>query len=64
MILRRTGEVGALVTLTAPAPVLSMADLRELELRAEIDEADIAGVAVARPRTPPPTPSAIAGSRS
>jgi HlyD family secretion protein len=46
VILRRTGEVGALVTLTAPAPVLSMADLRELELRAEIDEADIAGVAV------------------
>jgi multidrug resistance efflux pump len=46
VILRRTGEVGALVTLTVPAPVLSMADLGELELRAEIDETDIAAIAV------------------
>ena len=38
VILRRTGEVGALVTLMAPAPVVSMADLSQLELRAEIDE--------------------------
>ncbi|TMQ18837.1 MAG: biotin/lipoyl-binding protein [Deltaproteobacteria bacterium] len=44
VILRRTGEVGALVTLMAPAPVVSMADLGQLELRAEIDEADLAAV--------------------
>jgi multidrug resistance efflux pump len=46
VILRRTGEVGALVTLMAPAPVLSMADLSQLELRAEIDEVDVASIAV------------------
>jgi HlyD family secretion protein len=45
VILRRTAEVGALVTLTTPVPVLSMADLRALELRAEIDEADVAAIA-------------------
>jgi multidrug resistance efflux pump len=44
VILRRTGEVGALVTLMAPAPVVSMADLGQLELRAEIDEADVAAI--------------------
>jgi HlyD family secretion protein len=46
VILRRTAEVGALVTLMAPAPVVSMADLAQLEIRAEIDEADVAAVAV------------------
>jgi HlyD family secretion protein len=46
VILRRTGEVGALVTLMAPAPVLSMADLSQLEIRAEIDEADVAAIAI------------------
>jgi HlyD family secretion protein len=46
VILRRTGEVGALVTLTAPEPVLSMADLAQLEIRAEIDEADVAAIAL------------------
>jgi len=46
VILRRTGEVGQLVTLMAPAPVLSMADLSQLEVRAEVDEADVAAVAV------------------
>lgn len=45
VILRRTAEVGALVTLMAPAPVVSMADLRQLEIRAEIDEADVAAIA-------------------
>lgn len=44
VILRRTGEVGELVTLTPAEPVLSMADLDQLELRAEIDEADVAAV--------------------
>jgi len=46
VILRRIAEVGALVTLTTPVPVLSMADLGELEIRADIDEADFAAVAV------------------
>jgi multidrug resistance efflux pump len=44
VILRRTAEIGALVTLMAPAPVVSMADLRQLEIRAEIDEADVAAL--------------------
>ena len=44
VILRRTAEVGALVTLMAPAPVVSMADLAQLEIRAEIDEADVAAI--------------------
>ncbi|HEY0480886.1 MAG TPA: HlyD family efflux transporter periplasmic adaptor subunit [Kofleriaceae bacterium] len=48
VILRRTGEVGALVTLMVPAPVVSMADLGRLEIRAEIDEADIAAIAPGR----------------
>jgi len=46
VILRRTAEVGALVTLTVPAPVMSMADLRKLEIRAEIDEADVAAISL------------------
>jgi HlyD family secretion protein len=49
VILRRTGEVGALVTLMAPAPVVSMANVERLELRAEIDEADLAAIAVGQP---------------
>jgi len=46
VILRRTAEVGALVTLMAPAPVVTMADMRTLQIRAEIDEADVASIAV------------------
>ncbi|HEX3759134.1 MAG TPA: HlyD family efflux transporter periplasmic adaptor subunit [Kofleriaceae bacterium] len=46
VILRRTAEIGALVTLTSPIPVVSMANLTGLELRGEIDEADIAAIAV------------------
>ena len=45
-ILRRTAELGALVTLTTPIPVLAMADLGKLELRAEIDEADLGAIRV------------------
>jgi len=45
VILRRLAEVGALVTLMAPQPVVSMADLAQLEIRAEIDEADVAAIA-------------------
>ena len=46
IILRRTAEVGTLVTLMQPVPVVSLADLRELEIRAEVDEADVASVTV------------------
>jgi len=46
VILRRTSEVGALVTLMAPAPVLSIADLSQLEIRAEVDEADVAAISL------------------
>ncbi len=48
-ILRRTAEVGALVTLMQPQVVVTLADVRELEIRAEIDEADIAAIAVGQP---------------
>lgn len=46
VILRRTAEIGALVTLQIPAPVVTMADLRQLEVRTEIDEADVAAIAL------------------
>ena len=46
VILRRTAEVGQLVTFTTPIPVVTMADLRKLEIRAEIDEADVASISV------------------
>jgi multidrug resistance efflux pump len=49
VILRRTAEVGALVTTMAPAPVVTLADLSQLEIRAEIDEADIAAISVGKP---------------
>jgi len=48
-ILRRTAEVGALVTVMVPQVVVTLADVRELEIRAEIDEADIAAIAVGQP---------------
>lgn len=46
VILRRTAEVGALVTLMAPAPIVTLADLRHLEVRAEVDEADVAAISI------------------
>jgi multidrug resistance efflux pump len=48
-ILRRTAEQGALVTLMPPQVVVTLADVKELEIRAEIDEADIASIAVGMP---------------
>lgn len=48
VILRRLSEVGALVTTTAPIPVLSIADLSQLEIRAEVDEADLAAIALGK----------------
>lgn len=44
VVLRRTAEVGALTTLMPPTTVVTMADLGTLEVRAEIDEADVAMV--------------------
>lgn len=49
VVLRRLAEVGALVTTMSPAPVVTLADLSQLELRAEIDEADVAAIAVGKP---------------
>lgn len=49
VVLRRTAEVGALVTLMTPMPVLTVADLRQLEIRAEIDEADVAAIGLGQP---------------
>lgn len=45
VVLRRLAEVGALVTTMTPAPVATMADVSRLEIRAEIDEADVAAIA-------------------
>jgi multidrug resistance efflux pump len=46
VILRRTAEVGAIVTLMQPQPIVTLADLSQLEVRAEVDEADVAAVHV------------------
>jgi len=46
VILRRTAEVGALVQTLTPMPVVTFADVEKLELRAEIDEADVGAVTV------------------
>ncbi|MGE0396812.1 MAG: HlyD family secretion protein [Kofleriaceae bacterium] len=46
IILRRTAEVGTLVTTMQSVPVVTMADVRQLEVRAEVDEADVAAVSV------------------
>jgi multidrug resistance efflux pump len=44
VVLRRLAEVGALVTTMTPAPIVTVADLSQLALRAEIDEADITAI--------------------
>lgn len=46
VVLRRFAEVGGMVTVVPQFPVVSVADLSQLEVRLEIDEADIAGVSV------------------
>ena len=46
VILRRLAEVGSIVTLTVPTPVVTLADLRHLEVRAEVDEADVAAISL------------------
>ncbi|HTL34893.1 MAG TPA: efflux RND transporter periplasmic adaptor subunit [Kofleriaceae bacterium] len=49
VVLRRFAEVGALVTTVNPSPIISIADLGKLEIRAELDEADVAAIAVGTP---------------
>ncbi len=44
VVLRRLVEPGTLVASLTPVPVLRMADLAALEIRAEVDEADIARI--------------------
>jgi multidrug resistance efflux pump len=46
VVLRRTAEVGALVTLTPPVTVVTVADVATLEVRAEIDETSVGKLAV------------------
>jgi multidrug resistance efflux pump len=46
IVLRRKAEVGALVTAQVPVPVAELASRDALELRVEIDEADVGSVAV------------------
>jgi len=46
VVLRRFGEVGSLVTTVNPQTIITVADLAQLEIRAEIDEADIAAIQV------------------
>ncbi len=48
VVLRRFAEVGALVTTMTPAPIVSVADLSKLEIRAELDEADVGAIAVGK----------------
>jgi HlyD family secretion protein len=46
VILRRFAEVGALVTTMSPTPIVSMADVAQLQIRAEVDESDVAAISV------------------
>jgi multidrug resistance efflux pump len=44
IVLRRFGEVGALVTSMNPTTIMTVADLAAVEIRAEVDETDIAAI--------------------
>jgi len=46
IVLRRFAEVGALVGTATPTPIISIANLSGMRLRAEIDEADLGRVAI------------------
>lgn len=46
IVLRRFAEVGALVTTVNPTTIITIADLSTLEIRAEVDEADVAALEV------------------
>ena len=49
VILRRTAEIGTLVQTMTPTPIATFADLHQLEVRAEVDEADVAAIAQGQP---------------
>ncbi len=51
VIVRRLHEAGEHVTLMPPTTVLVLADLAHLELRVEVDEVDVARVAIGQPVT-------------
>jgi len=44
IVLRRLAEVGTLVGTLTPLPVITVADVAQLEIRAEVDEADVAAI--------------------
>ncbi len=44
IVLRRFGEVGALVTSMNPTTIMTVADVSAIEIRAEVDETDIAAI--------------------
>ena len=44
IVLRRLVEVGTLVGTLTPLPVVTVADLSQLEIRTEVDEADVAAI--------------------
>jgi multidrug resistance efflux pump len=48
VVLRRFAEVGALVTTVNPQTIVTIADLGQLQIRAELDEADVASIAVGK----------------
>jgi multidrug resistance efflux pump len=48
LVVRRFAEIGALVTAISPQTIVKLADLGKLELRAELDEADIDTIAVGK----------------
>src|SRR4051812_19839028 len=49
IVLRRLAEVGTLVGTLTPLPVVTVADVTQLEIRAEVDEADVAAIAQGKP---------------
>ena len=49
IVLRRFAEVGALVTTLELVPIVSVADVSQLQIRAELDEADVAAIAAGKP---------------
>jgi multidrug resistance efflux pump len=49
LVLRRLAEVGTLVGTLTPLSVVTVADVAQLEIRAEIDEADVAAIRLGKP---------------
>jgi HlyD family secretion protein len=48
VVLRRLVEVGTLVGTLTPLPVVTVADLSQLEIRTEVDEADVSAIQVGK----------------